>query len=271
MGLENFADCVSLISDYGDLRVQAVDTKVVGEFTKYEDICKQVKEEVKEIYCTRDREISKKRQLDRLRERNPRSRQQIIQAETELVKATAEVSKSIHSLEEKTNNFEKQKLHDIKSILLDFIAVEIGYHSKCLEILTRAFNDVQSINEEADLEDFQTVREHLELEFKKSLRLPETGQQKFMGKNTLFRSTGSLGSLGNIFSSNQKKRTPGIPDLNKLSKSEETLDSIKNSATDTEESDEDTVQDVTISSEDYVEEVEVGKKPSPIVVRKYKK
>lgn len=62
------------------------------------------------------------------------------------------MSKSIHSLEEKTNNFEKQKLHDVKSILLDFIAIELGFHSKCLEILTKAYGDVQSVNEEADLE-----------------------------------------------------------------------------------------------------------------------
>lgn len=74
-----------------------------------------------------------------------------MQAETELVKATAEVSKTIHSLEEKTNNFERQKLHDIKSILLDFITIEIGYHAKVLEIFTKAFNDIEHINEESDL------------------------------------------------------------------------------------------------------------------------
>lgn len=78
VGLENFANCISQISDYGDMRVQTIDCKVVGEFTRYEDICKQVKDEVKDIYNTRDKEIAKKRHLDRLRERNPRNRHQIV-------------------------------------------------------------------------------------------------------------------------------------------------------------------------------------------------
>ncbi|CAH1991213.1 unnamed protein product [Acanthoscelides obtectus] len=160
--LESFAESLSALGDYGDARAQTIDAKVVSELSKYEQICKNVKEEVKEIYAIRDRELTRRRQLDRIRERNPRQRQQIIQAETDLVKATAEVSKSIHNLEEKTTRFEKQKLHDIKKILLDFISVEIGYHAKALEIFTKAYNDVNSINEERDLEDFHHIRGQLQ-------------------------------------------------------------------------------------------------------------
>lgn len=68
------------------------------------------------------------------------------------MKASAEVTKSIHNIEEKTTTFEKQKLHDMKVILLKFIMIEMGYHAKSLEILTKAYNDVQSIDEEHDLE-----------------------------------------------------------------------------------------------------------------------
>ncbi|XP_057666827.1 CBY1-interacting BAR domain-containing protein 1, partial [Diorhabda carinulata] len=240
VGLENFAVCMSQISDFEDMRVQTYDSKIVSEFAKYESICKQAKEEVKNIYIARDKEVAKKRYLDRARERNPKNRQQIIQAETELVKATAEVTKSIHNLENKTNSFEKQKLHDIKSILLDFISTEIGYHAKCLETLTKAFADIQDIDEEADLE-----------EFKKSLRLPRASQDKNIGKSSLFRSTGSLGSLGAIFSSTYKKKTPGIPNpKEKLSKSEETLDSMKHSVSESEEESEtDTIENISSTSE----------------------
>ncbi|XP_056644781.1 CBY1-interacting BAR domain-containing protein 1 [Diorhabda sublineata] len=251
VGLENFAVCMSQISDFEDMRVQTYDSKIVSEFAKYESICKQAKEEVKNIYIARDKEVAKKRYLDRARERNPKNRQQIIQAETELVKATAEVTKSIHNLENKTNSFEKQKLHDIKSILLDFISTEIGYHAKCLETLTKAFADIQDIDEEADLEDFQNMRGHLQTEFKKSLRLPRASQDKNIGKSSLFRSTGSLGSLGAIFSSTYKKKTPGIPNPNeKLSKSEETLDSMKHSVSESEEESEtDTIENISSTSE----------------------
>lgn len=77
-GLAGFSNCMSSISDYGDVRVKNIDAKVVNGLTKYESICKHVKEEVKQIYHARDRELARKRQLDRLRERNPRNRQQIV-------------------------------------------------------------------------------------------------------------------------------------------------------------------------------------------------
>ncbi|KAG5889636.1 hypothetical protein JTB14_028916 [Gonioctena quinquepunctata] len=252
VGLENFADCFSLLGDYADLRVSTIDEKVVGELGKYQDICKHAKEEVKDIYSARDKEVARRRQLDRLRERNPRNRQQIIQAETDLVKATAEVSKSIHSLEDKTNSFEKQKLHDIKSILLDFVTVEIGFHAKCLEILTKAYNNVESINEESDLE-----------EFKKSLRIPDTIHHKTMRKSSIFRSSSSLASLGVIFSSNHNKKKPGIPNpREKLSKSEDTLDSMKHSLSESAEEEDSDSEETVTSSDD---------KNSPTLVRKFRK
>lgn len=76
--LAGFSNSMSSISDYGDIRVRNIDKKVVDGFAKYESICKHAKDEVKQIYCARDRELARKRQLDRLRERNPRNRQQIV-------------------------------------------------------------------------------------------------------------------------------------------------------------------------------------------------
>lgn len=69
---------MSSVSDYGDIRVKSIDKKVVDGFMRYQNICKHAKEEVKQIYYARDRELNKKRQLDRLRERAPRNRQQIV-------------------------------------------------------------------------------------------------------------------------------------------------------------------------------------------------
>ncbi|XP_063922714.1 CBY1-interacting BAR domain-containing protein 1 isoform X2 [Zophobas morio] len=220
LALENFADCISLLSSYGDLRVQNIETKVIKEFGRYEDICKHAKDEVKQIYNAREKEIARKRQLERIKERNPRNRQQIIQAETELVKASAEFSKTLHNLEEKSTEFEKQKLHDVKSILLDFVSTEMGYHAKALEVLTNAYKAVSSIDEEADLQ-----------EFKRSLRHPDASRGS--RSRSLFRSANSLGSLGALFSSNPKK-PDGIP--RSRSKSQETLDSMKQSISETEDS-----------------------------------
>lgn len=69
-----------------------------------------------------------------------------------MVKAKAEVSRTVHGLEEKVTQFERQKLHDVKGILLDFVAIEIGYHAKALEQLTVAFKYINAIDEDADLD-----------------------------------------------------------------------------------------------------------------------
>lgn len=69
-----------------------------------------------------------------------------------MAKAKAEVSRTVHGLEEKVTQFECQKMHDLKTILLDFIAIEIDFHAKALEQLTAAFKDIRAVDEDSDLD-----------------------------------------------------------------------------------------------------------------------
>lgn len=58
----------------------------------------------------------------------------------------------VKGLEEQINSFERRKLHDLKSVLLDFVTIELSFHTKALELLTKAYQDVVSIDEIKDLE-----------------------------------------------------------------------------------------------------------------------
>lgn len=78
MGLETLADSLQLLTDFGDKRVKFLDTKVVSELSKYKEVCKRAKDEVKDIYLTREKELSRKKQLYKIKEKNPRNRQQIV-------------------------------------------------------------------------------------------------------------------------------------------------------------------------------------------------
>lgn len=51
------------------------------------------------------------------------------------MKASVEVSRVVKGLEEQIDTFEKRKLHDLKTILLDFIIIELSFHAKTLELL----------------------------------------------------------------------------------------------------------------------------------------
>lgn len=68
------------------------------------------------------------------------------------MKASREVSKVVKSLEEQIDSFEKQKLHDVKTILLSFVTVQLSFHAKAVELLTKAYQDVAEIDEGQDLE-----------------------------------------------------------------------------------------------------------------------
>lgn len=50
----------------------------MSELSQYEDICKHAKEEVKNTFTARSQELARRKHLDRVREKNPRNRQQIV-------------------------------------------------------------------------------------------------------------------------------------------------------------------------------------------------
>lgn len=62
------------------------------------------------------------------------------------------MTRMVKGLEEQIDSFEKQKLHDVKSILLDFITIELSFHSKAVELLTKGFQDISEIDEVKDLQ-----------------------------------------------------------------------------------------------------------------------
>ncbi|XP_065164474.1 CBY1-interacting BAR domain-containing protein 1 isoform X2 [Atheta coriaria] len=188
-GLNRFASSLNTINNYGDKRVQYIDNKVVAQLQPYETTCKNMREGVKNIYITKDKEVLRQRQLDRIKERNPRNRQQIVEAESELVQAKSEVARTIHNLEDKLLTFERQKLHDLKEILLDFVCTEIGYHSKAISLLTEAYTNIDAINIDTDVE-----------KFKASLRDPKDNK----AKQPLSKHSQSLGAI-NTAGLNTKK------------------------------------------------------------------
>ncbi|XP_049771733.1 CBY1-interacting BAR domain-containing protein 1 isoform X2 [Schistocerca cancellata] len=185
-GLLEFSQTLSFVSDYRDAKVKRLEKKVVEELSAYDGICKHAKETVKNSLSVRDRELARRKQLDRVRERNPHNRQQISIAESELLKATADLSRTVRSLEEQTDMFEKKKLHDIKSIILNYIIIELSFHAKAVELFTKAYQQVSEVDEEEDMEDF-----HNALQIPDSVARLET-VKRMSFKNSSF-------SLSNLF------------------------------------------------------------------------
>ncbi|XP_046822528.1 protein FAM92A-B isoform X1 [Vespa crabro] len=234
-GLLNLSATLSAIGDYRDAQVQRLDAKVVAPLSQYATICKHARDDVKNTFSARDKELTKRKQLDKIREKNPRNRQMIkryqSQAESELMKAAVEVSRVIKGLEEQIDSFERRKLHDLRNVLLDFVTIEMSFHTKAIELLTKAYQDIADINETKDLEDFQSARGDMNGEFRETMRVPDSITRLDTVGRTSFRQAYSLSNLASRFTS-----SPMIPQKSPRDRTSELADSLKTGFTNSSES-----------------------------------
>ncbi|XP_054512858.1 CBY1-interacting BAR domain-containing protein 1 isoform X2 [Pan troglodytes] len=119
LGLMNFADEFAKLQDYRQAEVERLEAKVVEPLKTYGTIVKMKR------------------------------------AETELQRAAMDASRTSRHLEETINNFERQKMKDIKTIFSEFITIEMLFHGKALEVYTAAYQNIQNIDEDEDLEVFR--------------------------------------------------------------------------------------------------------------------
>ncbi|XP_037651501.1 protein FAM92A isoform X1 [Sebastes umbrosus] len=156
-GMKQFADHLAKIQDYRQAEVERLEAKVIEPLKSYGAVVKRKREDLKTTQSARDREAKQMAQLERTRQRNPSDRQIISQAESELQRATMDATRTTRQLEETIDEFERQKIRDIKKIFGEFVTVEMSFHAKALEVYTLAYQSIQSVDEEEDLEVFRSL------------------------------------------------------------------------------------------------------------------
>ncbi|XP_041665193.1 protein FAM92A isoform X2 [Cheilinus undulatus] len=113
-GLKQFADHLAKVEDYRQAEVERLEAKVIEPLKSYGAVVKRKREDLKATQSARDREAKQMAQLERTRQRNPSDRQIISQAESELQRATMDATRTTRQLEETIDEFEMQKIRDIK-------------------------------------------------------------------------------------------------------------------------------------------------------------
>ncbi|KAM9387639.1 CBY1-interacting BAR domain-containing protein 1 [Phaethornis superciliosus] len=164
VGLKNFADEFSRLQDYRQAEVDRLEAKVIEPLKSYGTIVKLKRDDLKATLTAKNREAKQLSQLEKTRQRNPSDRHIITnftfvllyQAESELQRASLDATRTTRQLEETIDNFEKQKIKDIKNIFSEFITIEMLFHGKALEIYTAAYQNIQNIDENEDLEVFRS-------------------------------------------------------------------------------------------------------------------
>ncbi|XP_037548779.1 protein FAM92A, partial [Nematolebias whitei] len=155
-GMKQFAEHLAKIQDYRQAEVERLEAKVIEPLKSYGAVVKRKREDLKTTQSARDREAKQMARVERTRLRNPSDRQIISQAESELQRATMDATRTTKQLEETIDEFERQKIQDIKKVFGEFVTVEMAFHAKALEIYTSAFQSIQSVDEDADLEVFRS-------------------------------------------------------------------------------------------------------------------
>ncbi|XP_028317803.1 CBY1-interacting BAR domain-containing protein 1 isoform X2 [Gouania willdenowi] len=217
-GMRQFADHLATIQDYRQAEVERLEAKVIEPLKCYGSVVKRKREDLKATQSARDREAKQMAQLERTRQKNPSDRQIISQAESELQRATMDATRTTKQLEETIDDFEKHKIQDIKKIFGEFVKVEMSFHAKALERYTLAFQSIQSVDEEEDLEVFRN-----------SLRPPDynshlmrANSKMSLDRTGLFLNTS--GSLQQRTSSRQTRREEEEEDDEEDDESEEAED-----------------------------------------------
>lgn len=106
------------------------------DLAAYEHVCKNAREALKQSMLARGKE--------HLKQRNQRNSEQNAQL--------IEQNKSSQDFEVNLMKFERQKISDMRQILLDFTMIQLKDCIKSMEILTEVYNDVSAIDADKDLQ-----------------------------------------------------------------------------------------------------------------------
>ncbi|XP_013168341.1 PREDICTED: protein FAM92A1 [Papilio xuthus] len=242
-GLDNLSITLTAIEEYRNCEVQRLEAKVIGELCQYEAICKHAREELKHTMNVREKEMARKKVLDKARERQPFNRQQVTYAESELIKASAEMSRTAKGLSEQTEFFERRKLQQLKSLLSNFVMIEMTFHTKAVELLTVAYQQIADVNDIADLENFKRKLRSPEKQVSTGISARSLSLATLMYPQSPVKDDGDTASLGKLSSPDKgaavgKQRSGSLAALmnQSSSKDEESTDS----ESDEEESSEET-------------------------------
>lgn len=152
-GLTTLSECLSAIQDQRDAEVSRIEGKLVNGFSVYDTKCKQARNDVRVSSSLCTREVKSFESLERAQMKST-DRTRIARAQAEFQKASGEANRSLRVLREQMNEFESQKMRDVKQILSEFVVCEMELLARSMELYTRAYQGLINISEEDDLEEF---------------------------------------------------------------------------------------------------------------------
>ncbi|KAH9509489.1 Protein fam92a [Bulinus truncatus] len=153
INLVTFAENFSAVQDYRDAEVQRLEVKVLKPLMLYGKICKDIKTSVKKNQNASKSETKQLEKLEKLQQKVPPNVTEV--AQQDLQKLRQERGNFQEQLIADMDKFEKEKLTNLKSILAEFVKIEMMFHARALKYLSECYQAVEKIDTDADMDLFR--------------------------------------------------------------------------------------------------------------------
>jgi predicted nucleic acid-binding Zn-ribbon protein len=150
--LQGLSECIHQVEDRRKEMYDRLQIKVYEVFINYETHCRDAKEMLKKKTAADQMQNKKTMELSAINARNKTDLAKVSAARNALSKATQDSKSARDAFYTHLETFEKQKIRDLKEVWGDYIHSHILYHSKCLEIMTRAHSLINSVDEDEEME-----------------------------------------------------------------------------------------------------------------------
>ncbi|KAK6983488.1 protein FAM92A1 [Biomphalaria glabrata] len=156
LNLVTFAQNFSAVQDYRNAEVQRLEEKVLKPLILYGKICKNIKGSVRKSQNATKREDKQLEKLEKLQQKVPQANSaDIAKAQLDLQKIRQDGGNSKEQLISEMDKFEKDKLTDLKSILSEYVKIEMMFHARALKYLSECYQAAQRIDTDADMDLFR--------------------------------------------------------------------------------------------------------------------
>jgi len=175
----NTADLLRRVQEYRVTYTRTVRQRVQQKLGEYAEKCKEVAELVKSYETVLKTKEAKHATLKKAKGSSSSSKksEDVKKKEKAYSEAnTAMVEKRVELLTQ-LQDFEESKLRDLKSMLRDFIQAQMWYFSRGLETLSRAYEEIDGIDEETDMKELHMLQ--------RATRLADEAESSPAGKKPL--------------------------------------------------------------------------------------
>lgn len=125
---------------------------MVLELAAYEAFCKNQKDALKHSITLRDKEVTRQHQLDQMRQKSQQRSAPSAGAGDSKDTRSLQMPKAAADVDELIKRFEVQKIQDVKTILLNLTAIQLKQHTKAIELLSAAYQEIINVDEIGDVE-----------------------------------------------------------------------------------------------------------------------